>query len=599
MGLKVVCIFLLLFVLAAAVDDDDRVVVGSVRREIRSNGKFVCVNLDWWPQSKESPNPTAPFPWANASALTVNFSDPTLLSSLRALSPVHLRVGGSLADMITFVHNDPPAETTGENHCHPPLPAPGTPLGYGPGCISARRYTSLHEMCRATGCKILFGLNGLVGRRPAPNTTALWRGNWDASNARALLAFTKARGLSATLAGVELGNELDGAAGIAARLPPGPYAGNFFQLRRLLEDIFAEDERPLLIGPDSSGFSDSWWYPQFLGNMTARGEMPLDVLTWHLYLLGSGNSSAVPNEILNATYLNTLAGKCSQHHETLITYGTPEVSPGSKTPQFWLGEGGGAYGSGQDGSTNTFLSSFWYADSLGMLAAQGHDAFCRQALVGGNYALLNYVDGGSFSPNPDLYTAILFRHLAGDRVLQAWAKESGSEGSGRMDEEVEGVVEDWKLGGNGTQGNLRSYAFCARRASAATSSPVTFPAPLPPGAVAVLLINLDNNEERTRRVGISVRPGGDLDGQTRAPLSSQDGGFQDKAVRYEYLLTSPDGLSSHRVALNGKLLEANTKTGTLPVLQAISVPASKPVELPPLSLAFVILPDAQVEGCMF
>ena len=32
-----------------------------------------------------------------------------------------------------------------------------------------------------------------------------------------------------------------------------------------------------------------------------------------------------------------------------------------------------------------------------------------------------------------------------------------------------------------------------------------------------------------------------------------------------------DGLSSHRVALNGKLLKPNTKTGTLPVLQAISV----------------------------
>ena len=165
-------------------------------------------------------------------ALTVNFSDPTLLSSLRALSPVHLRVGGSLADMITFVHNDPPAETTEENHCHPPLPAPGTPLGYGPGCISARRYTSLHEMCRATGCKILFGLNGLVGRRPAPNTTALWRGNWDASNARALLAFTKARGLSATLAGVATSSMGRNCGSLAL-----PLRWQFFSIATAIEDI--------------------------------------------------------------------------------------------------------------------------------------------------------------------------------------------------------------------------------------------------------------------------------------------------------------------------------------------------------------------------
>ena len=99
--------------------------------------------------------------------------------------------------------------------------------------------------------------------------------------------------------------------------------------------------------------------------------MPLDVITWHLYLLGFSNSSAVPNEILNATYLNTLAGKCSQHR-TLITR-HPEMSPGSKI-QFWLGEVARGR-SGQDGSTNTFLSSFWYADSLGMLAAQDTTLF--------------------------------------------------------------------------------------------------------------------------------------------------------------------------------------------------------------------------------
>eukprot|EP00618_Florenciella_parvula_P019921 CAMPEP_0119493604 /NCGR_PEP_ID=MMETSP1344-20130328/17812_1 /TAXON_ID=236787 /ORGANISM="Florenciella parvula, Strain CCMP2471" /LENGTH=206 /DNA_ID=CAMNT_0007529043 /DNA_START=85 /DNA_END=702 /DNA_ORIENTATION=+ len=191
--------------------------------------------------------------------------------------------------------------------------------------------------------------------------------------------------------------------------------------------------------------------------MTAAGEesgegVPLDVITWHIYTLGSGNSTNVPAEIMNATYLNSFAPKCSKHHTTVEHYAGPDA------PQLWIGEGGGAYGSGQDGSTNTFMSTFWYGDSLGTMAVQGHDAMCRQALVGGNYALLNLsipyeggqmMNGGaggaggtggeakdegegqgedgygattlSMSPNPDMYTAIMWRHIMGDTVLEAWA----------------------------------------------------------------------------------------------------------------------------------------------------------------------------------
>lgn len=45
-----------------------------------------------------------------------------------------------------------------------------------------------------------------------------------------------------------------------------------------------------------------------------------------------------------------------------------------------------------------------------------HKVFCRQALVGGNYALLNTT---SFIPNPDYYGALLWHRLMGSRVLRA------------------------------------------------------------------------------------------------------------------------------------------------------------------------------------
>jgi hypothetical protein len=47
------------------------------------------------------------------------------------------------------------------------------------------------------------------------------------------------------------------------------------------------------------------------------GDVVLDVITWHIYVLGSGNSSKVPEEILNATYLNTFAPKCEAHSATV------------------------------------------------------------------------------------------------------------------------------------------------------------------------------------------------------------------------------------------------------------------------------------------
>lgn len=41
-----------------------------------------------------------------------------------------------------------------------------------------------------------------------------------------------------------------------------------------------------------------------------------------------------------------------------------------------------------------------YLDNLGMTASFDHQVYCRQALIGGNYALLNTT---TFIPNPDYY----------------------------------------------------------------------------------------------------------------------------------------------------------------------------------------------------
>ncbi|KAF3772448.1 Heparanase-like protein 1 [Nymphaea thermarum] len=69
----------------------------------------------------------------------------------------------------------------------------------------------------------------------------------------------------------------------------------------------------------------------------------------------------------------------------------------------WVGESGGAYNSGGRLVSNTFINSFWYLDQLGMSSTFNTKAYCRQALIGGNYALLNTT---TFVPNPDYYRHI-------------------------------------------------------------------------------------------------------------------------------------------------------------------------------------------------
>ena len=55
--------------------------------------------MDWWPNDKCD---YGDCPWKNASLLTVDLADPLLLAAVKALAPVALRVGGSLADQVTY-----------------------------------------------------------------------------------------------------------------------------------------------------------------------------------------------------------------------------------------------------------------------------------------------------------------------------------------------------------------------------------------------------------------------------------------------------------------------------------------------------------------
>ena len=88
-----------------------------------------------------------------------------------------------------------------------------------------------------------------------------------------------------------------------------------------------------------------------------------------------------------------------------------------------VSETGGAYNSGQRGTTDAFASCFWWADLLGSLAKHEHAMGCRQALVGGRYALVD-LTAGRRGLAPDFYLLLLWRQLMSPKVLRVRASAS-------------------------------------------------------------------------------------------------------------------------------------------------------------------------------
>ncbi|ONK68592.1 uncharacterized protein A4U43_C05F13740 [Asparagus officinalis] len=127
-----------------------------------------------------------------------------------------------------------------------------------------------------------------------------------------------------------------------------------------------------------------------LGNLNS-GPNVVDAVTYHIYNLGPGGSKELFDKMQDPFFLSQIAQTFKNEEETVKDFG-----PWSSA---WIGEAEGAFNSGGPES-GTFVGSFWYLDQLGMASKFNHRAYCRQALIGGNYALL---DTQTFIPNPDYY----------------------------------------------------------------------------------------------------------------------------------------------------------------------------------------------------
>jgi hypothetical protein len=152
---------------------------GTVARGQSADG-FVSFNLDWHKNNEESPD------WINMSAILLNLDNPLLIQATKALSPGHLRIGGSEGDVLVY---DVPSKNSS---------CASRGVTDALMCLTMPRWEKLVAFADQTGVQLVFGLNAMNGRKD--NQSPL-----DFTNIEAFLSYSAEHKLK--VKGFELGNE--------------------------------------------------------------------------------------------------------------------------------------------------------------------------------------------------------------------------------------------------------------------------------------------------------------------------------------------------------------------------------------------------------
>lgn len=502
----------------------------------RTGEDYICATTDWWPPNKcdygicaWSNTPYGP----NPSIPNLDLSQPLFKAAFDTLSPFIWRLGGSLQDDITYEEPGNPAVV-----CPPITDDPTAKWGFTGGCLNRSRWSEIANFAKDHEAKLVFGLNGLKGRVHVEGKQ--WEGMWDQSNAKSLMTYTKEAGLP--IYAWELGNELGGFNGIQAQLSARDVGQDFVTLRGMVTELWGEgEEAPLVVGPDTD--LDIPWFTEFFE--AAQGS--LDGVAIHMYALGAGVDPTLAGKIINPSH--TAKATRTAEDLTQLMQGLVAKNVGGvvKMPQLWMGEDGGAYNSGQNGTTNRFTAGFWSLNELGIFAKNGFTVYCRQTLLGGNYGLL---DKDTLLPNPDFFNYLLFKRLMGREVLRV---ESSSP-------------------------EVTVYAHCTRKGGKEDELQG-----LEPGAVTVLIINF--MAQHDAQIGVLK-----LEGEWRDLLPEP---------RLEYTLTSgmPGKLNGTFSLLNGSPLQVSSE-GVYPAMDPLVVKKGEDLVLPKQSYGFYVFPKAGVRACM-
>nr|GEY62317.1 heparanase-like protein 3 [Tanacetum cinerariifolium] len=312
--------------------ENGRVWIDGKTKIAETDRDFICATMDWWPPEKCDYGTCS---WGHSSLLNVDLENKIFRNAIKAFSPLKIRLGGTLQDKVIY-------QTENSNEpCNPFIKNTSALFDFSNGCLPLSRWDELNRFFKDTRAVFTFGLNVLMGKTVLANGSAV--GTWDSTNAETFLRYTVQKNYS--VYGWELGNELS-AIGIGARISALQYACDTKTLSDMLRRIYnSTKSKPLIIAP--GGFFDSTWFMEYL-NKTSK---TLNVVSHHIYSLGSGVDKNLTARILDPSYLNE-AGDTFKQLECSLNQSKTSASA-------WVGEAGGAYNSGQNNVTNAFVFSFW------------------------------------------------------------------------------------------------------------------------------------------------------------------------------------------------------------------------------------------------
>lgn len=348
--------------------------------------RFLSVALDWavvlgerwWDSARRVRGG-----FGTVRAEPMRLEEPRLISAAAALAPAYLRLGGSESDRIVFGSEHETSESC-------------------PTRLTPERWDEAAAFARAAGLELFVCVGAGVCHRDG-------RGQWRESNFSRFLAHVTESGHHVPV--WELGNEVNGFPfmhGLSSLVTASQYAADFRRFREILRR-----EVPSARG---AGPATAVWpllgepLPMARG-VARRLGTTLDLLTWHYYPYQSRRGRLATRRVRRRTVLwggarRSAVRMAGRMRRIARRHGSGEV---------WLGETGHALFGGQRGFSDRFAGSLWWLDHLGSMASNGATGVVRQALVGGEYGLL---EAGTLRPRPDFWCSLLWKRVMGERVYR-------------------------------------------------------------------------------------------------------------------------------------------------------------------------------------
>ncbi|GMI63509.1 glucuronidase 1 [Hibiscus trionum] len=489
------CPIILLLSASLSFAQNVNVVIHGAASIAKTDDNFVCVTVDWWPAEKCDYNQC---PWGKAGILNLDLRYRALINAIKAFNTLRIKVGGSLQDNVVY-------KVGAVSSCPNFMKREDDLFGFSQGCLSMERWDQLNRFFNHTGVKLTFGLNALFGRNESQTEKGYKVDSY------------------------EFGNQLPGS-GMGAKVDVKQYGKDVIVLKNVVKELYAHPEtEPKVLGP--GGFYEEKWFNTFL---EVSGQGVVDGLTHHIYNLGPGDDPNMMNKVLDPSYLNQV----SQTYKGVLDV----VNKFRPQLGAWVSESCGALKGGSKDVSRTFADGFWYLDQMGMASTYDQKVFCRQALIGGNYGLLNAT---TYVPNPDYYGALLWHRLMGSTVL-AVTKESDP--------------------------NLRVYAHCAKKKH----------------GVSLIFINL--SKDRSFNITLSNAKPGDA--------GKPNYEFVGKQNREEYHLRALTGDIKDDIVCLNDVPMVQTDSEDIPAMDPKLVDASTPISIVAQSIAYVTIRDFEAPACV-